>query len=186
MAPFQAPTDISFERYFVRAVKLTLSLALVTGIVYAGFVSIRYVRGKDALDQLLNGDEQIHIVQLRIEYQQRRIICTNAQSLRYIEAQMRVRSLKQPNGGPSYLSNFWFSNGGFQSVYSSWGGDGFVLFFGDDREIERPVFFSAPIPEKVGPMLRLLQARYEDVAGTVLTVNDKQELTEYDTLLDLR
>lgn len=111
--------------------------AMVTaaGVGYGVAEIIDGQRGGQKTRAILAGDPNARLRQVRVEFQQRRVVCTDPEVLRYLEARFRGREPEPGHLGAAYQLTLTYDGGGSQAFESYWTDTGdFVLFLGEAGE----------------------------------------------------
>jgi hypothetical protein len=171
-------------------VLVPLLLILVVALSDAG--SLWYAenaRGEQKTQALLSGDANVHLERLRIEWGQRRVICTDPQVLGYLEARFR-----QYNPNPvvardlcgSYEWTLSYQGGGRHAIMTTLYDGGILLDFDSDFPSRHEVSFPEPRPAAVDIVVKFLHRPYQEVKGIVLIVEPQGILQKYDDSLVAR
>jgi hypothetical protein len=114
--------------------------ALAVGITLAGAVYgiaqlVEGRRGEQKTCALLSGDMNVRLQRIQIDYQQRRVICTDPEVLRYLEERFRRHEPEPDFLGTTYQLSLTYDGGGAQAFTSYWTDTGdFNLFLGEPGE----------------------------------------------------
>src|SRR6185437_2566222 len=105
------------------------AVALVAG--YGVVQLIEGWRGEQKTIALLSGEPNVRLKRLQIDYQQRRLVCTDPEVLRYLEERLRNHDPHYRELGTTYELSLSFEGGGNQSFFTYWSNSGdFNLFLG--------------------------------------------------------
>lgn len=104
----------------------------------AGFGMAQLVdswRGEWKTIALLSGDANVRLIRLQVDYQQRRLVCSDPIVLRYLEERFRKYDPNRRELGTTYQMSLSYEGGGTRSFATYWGDSGdFALFIGDAGE----------------------------------------------------
>jgi hypothetical protein len=148
--------------------------------------------GERKLVALLNGDDTVNILRIETKYQQRRLICTDKDVLRYIKAMLLNHPKQMTNaGGFSYYGYITFTGGGRFDGYMSVGNNGFDVSISSQAAEEgfmtHSVLLVPPVPERVRQVFQFLSDSHPKVAGTVLILKEGGNVErQYDASLVAR
>ena len=165
-----------------------------TTLVFVAFIafSVSYERRTDAdLNALLLGRNDVRLTGLMIESQQRRVVCTDHEVLDYLASSLgNSHDDWGVGGGVSYRFSFQLSTGRTSHL------DGYIqrqswslVVPNANSQAGEPthvMFLHATPPDRVREMFEFLNKRYQEVSGTVLTLETNQvPRYEYLASLDL-
>ena len=131
-------------------------------------------RGLARTEALLRGDEKVRLHAFEVVYQQRRVRCTDPESLRYIERCFRENSRADFDDRITYRVSLQFAGGGRLDMRTDWSKGGFSLCMPGDRLLQdggEPrawIVFRAPVPSRVQEMINFLNDYYRRARGKVL------------------
>ncbi len=108
------------RRFVLIAVAVILS-----GYVFAGCITER--RGVAKTEALLRGDDTVQLAAFAVEYQQRRVHCSDPESLRYLERCIREHAPTTFDDRITYRVSLRFAGGGRLVVRTDWSSGGFSL-----------------------------------------------------------
>jgi hypothetical protein len=168
--------------------------ALVAGATLAGAgygISqlVEGRRGEGKTRALLSGDVNVRIQRIQIDYQQRRLICTDPEVLRYLEKRFRNHEPEFQFSGATYQLTLSFDGGGTQAFASYWDDNGdFNLFLGEAGEggVGHGIRLTQPRPRGVEKSVNFLSKSIEEVAGSVLILEAGGSRIERDESLVAR
>jgi hypothetical protein len=169
-------------------------LTAITGILTLGhYFCTTSISGQQIME-LLGGSKKIGITCVSIEHQQRRVICTDIGVCDYFAESLRkARRGRGPElaSGTSYSFTFHFNSGSEYCVEEACVFDkGFSLSIPEADPPEagwmtHQVNFLDPIPDRLGQIWSFLDQRWEEVAGSVMVVEEGCHVRiEYDRQLD--
>jgi hypothetical protein len=149
-----------------------LILIMTVAIAGYGFSVVRdWNRGEAKTIALLAGDTTLRIRRFEISGQQRKVICTDPDVLRYLEFQLRNHDAEQRFGGNSYLLLLRYEGGGTDTL-STYGPDEdrFCLYVGEPGEGGKPhgIRMSKPRPKGIDDLLSFFRRPAQDATGRVL------------------
>jgi hypothetical protein len=134
---------------------------------------------------LVSGSQQVRFARVQIDYQQRRVICTDPVVLRYLEE--RFRNHGQPRNDPSttYQLTIEYEGGGRHAFGTYWYENGFSLALLDDENGDGHIGISLPrpLPSQVEEIVQFLGEPWRQVKGTVLVVEPGSIHRHYDQSL---
>ena len=164
-------------------------------LIVAIIIAISYYlsgRGERNLIALLNGDKTVEILSLETKNQQRRLVCTDREVLRYITEIILKHPREITNrpsvGGIGHKCCMKFKNGGVYNGYFEVRDDSFTFSI-DSQAVEESwpthlVLLLKPVPEKVRQIFEFLNSNDKNIAGTILIVEDgKAPHKKYDASL---
>ncbi len=125
---------------------------------------------------------------LRLENQQRRVICTDPVALRYLEGCFRHSDRRDPQYGITYQLRLRFAGGGTFDTVSYWFKGGFSTSgpdgcFPSEEWATHNIWLKKPMPPQVREMIDLLHQPWQDAKGTVLLVEPGMVRREQDRSL---
>lgn len=169
-----------------------LALAVCVTAAVAGYGITRSVdsrRGEEKTRALLAGDPAVRLREVRIEYQQRRVVCTDPEVLRYLEDRLRRHEPDPDYLGTTYDLALSYNGGGAQSFASYWTDAGdFNLALGDLGEGGRGHGIRLPHPRPRGmeELASFLAKPNREAAGSVLILVSGGSRVERDESLVAR
>jgi len=150
-------------------------------------------RGEREFLTLLNGDQKVNILSLETRGQQRQLLCTDTEVLRYFKDILVKHTPELKNGvslggSGAYKGYFRFEDGGTYDCYLYVGTHGFALSVASQAAEEghptHSIMLISPVPEKVRQIFDFLNEPYQNVAGTFLVLEDgKAPQKKYDAKL---
>ena len=178
--------------YAARTIGLFVVVAVVVFVSWHWWANA--TAGREMMN-LLDGKPQPKISGFHIDYQQRRVICTDKTVCEYIAQSMKkaVRGRgTELNLGASYSFTFYFGSGSIYYVECACVFDkGFSISIPEANPPEagwmtHEVDFSEPVPDRVQRMWAFLNRSDTKVLGMVMTVEDVGQIRfRYDRSLDL-
>jgi hypothetical protein len=168
--------------------KLILAAVIFFGLLIAFTFYIHWL-GEKKMVALLDGNQSINITRLEINFQQRRLFCTDTDVLRYLKEILAKHPRGMSNtGGGSYEGIFTFANGGQFKGALSIGTNGFYISIPSQAAEEafptHCVLLIEPVPEKVQQIFNFLNEPYQKIAGTVLILEEGKSIyTRHDESL---
>ncbi len=159
---------------------LLLSLTVAT-VGYGFWFVIDWHQGEAKTIALLAGNETVKIRSLEIRAQQRKVICTDPEVLRYLEQQFRNHEPHPDFGGTSYHLRVRYEGGGSDELSTYWPNENkFCLFVGEPGEGGKPhgIHFPKPRPKGIDEIKAFLSATIKDVAGQVLILESGKSRIE--------
>ena len=164
---------------FALAVSITLA-----GIIYWVEHFIDEYRGEEKTRALLAGDENIKLRSIQIEYQMRRIECSDPTVLRYLEEQFRLKRTDAPvHPSTTYLLTMTYAGGGKCSILISWYTDDALSLYLEDlgvAEEKRGILLIRPRPEGIDKIINFLGMHDSDTPGSVLILGKGGSRVERD------
>lgn len=153
--------------------------ALALGVVAAAITlwSLHLEEGRNGekkAQALLAGNAVIQLKRIQIDYQQRRLICTDPKILRYLEERFRRHEPEPHYLGVTYELTLSYEGGGTQSFASYWTDAGDInLFLGEPGEGGRGhgIRLTRPRPQGVDEMVEFLAKPHGEVAGIVMILD---------------
>lgn len=150
--------------------------ALAAGLTFAGAMYgiaklVEGRRGEEKTGALLSGDTIVRLQRIQIDYQQRRVMCTDPEVLRYLEERFRRHEPEPDFLGTTYRLSLTYEGGGTQAFASYWTDTGdFNLFLGEPGEggNGHGIRLTHPRPRGVEELVNYLVKSHREVAGTVL------------------
>jgi hypothetical protein len=145
--------------------------------------------GTEKTEALLRGDETVQLNSFEIDFQQRRVLCSDPEAVRYLERCLRENEPKRRELGTTYRLKLRFASGGELDVRTNWFEGGFSLCMPGDRPLEdggNPrcgVVFRPPVPSSVKEMIDFLDSDSPRAKGTVLILEDGAIRREFDPSL---
>jgi hypothetical protein len=100
-----------------------LALAVCVTVVGTGYGIVQLIddrRGEEKTRALLSGDFAGRLRRVQIDYQQRRVICTDPEVLRYLEDRFRGHEPEPDSLGTTYQLTLPYDGGGTQAFASYW------------------------------------------------------------------
>lgn len=146
-------------------------------------------RGEQKTIALLSGDASIRLKQIQIDNQQRRLICSDPEILRYLEERFRNFDPNRRQLGTTYRLSLTYQDGGTQSFATYWSDTGdFSLFIGDAGEGGKchGILLTQPRPRAVDELIGFLLADHQEIAGTILRLEAGGSRVERDESLVAR
>lgn len=152
------------------------AVALGSCGLWCGVENRRAQIGVAKMEALLQGDAAAQLESVEIDYQQRRVRCSDPDALRYLERCFREGD-KRPGlgGGVTYRLRLRFAGGGRVDTTTYWSDNGFRLYMpyqetdtGEEPRVR--VVFSPPVPVSVAEMLAFLDRPWQEVKGAVLVI----------------
>jgi hypothetical protein len=152
------------------------AVALGTYGVWCGVEGRHAQVGVAKLEALLRGDPTPQLESVEIDYQQRRVRCSDPDALRYLERCFREGD-KRPGlgGGTWYRLRLRFAGGGQVDATTYWSDNRFRLYMpyqepdtGEEPRVR--VAFRPSVPVPVAEMLAFLDRPWQEVKGVVLVV----------------
>jgi hypothetical protein len=146
-------------------------------------------RGEWKTRALLAGDSNVRLRRVQIDYQQRRVVCTDPEVLRYLEGRFRGHEPEPQYLGTTYLLSLAYEGGGARAFVSYWADSGdFNLFLGEPGEGGRGhgIRLPRPRPRGVEELASFLVKQHDDVAGSVLILEAGGSRVERDSSLVAR
>lgn len=161
----------------------------VMGTAYGVSQWIDGQRGEEKTRKLLAGDRNLLLSQMGVEYQQRRVICTDPEVLRYMEERFRTHEPDPQFLGTSYELLLTYEGGGSQAFYCYCNDTGDInVYLGEPGEggIGHGIHFTHPRPRGVEELVSFLLKPYREVAGSVLILEAGGSRIEQDKSLIAR
>lgn len=133
------------------------------------------------LDRLLSGDTDVSITKIEIQYQQRRVLCSDKTVTSYLSDMMRQSSSPANGNGASYYFTFHFSTGRQYSLCGVVDATQFSLSVPNARPYElgistHDIVFRSPTPRRVNEIFHFLVLPWEEVGGLTLYSNENKLL----------
>jgi hypothetical protein len=131
-------------------------------------------QGVKKTEALLQGDESVRLDSFEVEYQQRRVRCTDPESLRYLERCFRENSPTRFDDRITYEVFLQFADGTRLGIRTDWSRAGFSLCMPGDRllqdggEPRAYVVFRPPMREPIKEMIDFLNDDSRKAKGVVL------------------
>lgn len=146
-------------------------------------------RGEQKTIALLSGDASIRLKQIQIDYQQRRLICSDPEVLRYLEERFRTFDPNRRELGTTYRLSLAYEDGGAASFSTYWSDAGdFSLFVGDPGDGGKchGILLTNPRPRAVDELIGFLLADHQKIAGMILMLEAGGSRVERDESLVAR
>ena len=159
---------------------------VMLGIILAMIPLFRGNIGEENARQLLSGDLNVRIERIEVDGQQRRVICTDPEVLRYLEDQFRRHEPGHNFTGWSYDLTLTFHGGGRQSFYTYWSDSGdFDFFIGEPGEggTGHDIRLGKPRPQGVDRLVEFLRKPYEEIANSTLILEPGKSRIDRDPSL---
>lgn len=172
-----------------RKLLAVLGCLAATGVGYGAFQVLDGRRGEEKTQALLAGDSNVSLRHLQIEHQQRRLVCTDPEVLRYLEERFRAHEPEPRYLGTSYSMALSYADGGSQTFAAYLTDDGdFNFFLGEPGEGGRGhgIRLPRPRPRGVDELVAFLHKPHEEVAGEVLILEAGGSRVEWDGSLVVR
>jgi hypothetical protein len=169
-----------------------LALALCVTVVGTGYGVAQLFdghRGEEKTRALLAGDPTVRLRRVQIDYQQRRVICTDPEVLRYLEDRIRGHEPEPDYPGTTYQLALSYDGGGAQAFASYWSDTGdFNLFLGEPGEggTGYGIRLTRSRPRGAEELVNFLLKPYREVAGEVLILEAAGSRIERDESLVAR
>jgi hypothetical protein len=158
-----------------------------------GFIASRVIdrgRGREKAAALFGGAEDVELERFEIEYQQRRVVCSDPVALRFLEECLRRGDTRCAQPGTSCRFRLWFSGGGAFKAETYWFAGGFSIRMPDRAagglHGRHGVCLPKPMPSQVKEMVDSLDRPWEEVRGTVLVLEPAGVRREHDITLVAR
>jgi hypothetical protein len=149
------------------------ALACLTALLLLGYGVMQLIeerRGEQKTFALLAGDPSVRFERFQIDYQQRRVICTDPEVLRYLEERFRRHDRHRLELGTTYQLAIDYQGGGHHAFGTYWSESGdFSLSLPEhgDGGPSHGILLTRPRPRPLEEMIRFL-CQKEGVAGVVL------------------
>jgi protein-S-isoprenylcysteine O-methyltransferase Ste14 len=156
---------------------LIFSLSCLIVILITGYCVMQNLdgeRGKQKTMQLLSGDESIHFDRFEIDYQQRRVICTDPVILGYLEERFLKADRDRDELGTFYQLTLYYKGGGHHEIQTYFNGDFILCLRNYHDEGMRPshgILLTRPRAQAIDELVSFLKKDYREVAGTVMIVD---------------
>jgi hypothetical protein len=168
--------------------RLVFAFVVLPLLVLLGLGGLRLAagwRGEGKTRALLSGDEGVHLERLRIEWGQRRVICTDPQALRHLEERFRHRDDPNPifprKRHGSYVWTLYYEGGGSHTFLTYLYDGGVELSLDDpDGWTTHVVPLPGPLPPPLDEVIKFLHQPPDEVKGTVLIVEAQGIRREFD------
>jgi hypothetical protein len=150
------------------------ALACLAAMLAVGYGVAQFAeghRGERKTAALLAADPDVRVERFQIDHQQRRVVCTDPEVLRYLEERFRRNDRGAGGGGVSYRLTLRYETGGTHAVETTWADDGdFSLSLSDDDGFADRVgvALARPRPAAVDELVEFLDKDWKEVKGTVL------------------
>lgn len=172
-------------------VVVSIGVILTTAILY--FHRIEVQNGERMLVAILNGDPKPEIQSIEVQYQQRRLVCTDREVIGYLKQMMlnHPNMTMADNYAYSYEGKFMFRDGGAFVCSLGITTNGFTISI-PSQAVENSfpthyVLLRAPVPQKVRQIFEFFLEPYQKVAGTVLILKEGKNIEkQYDAALVTR
>ncbi len=145
--------------------------------------------GVQKAEALFQGNPGMRLKSVEIEFQQRRVLCSDPTALRYFEQCLSAGAKHDfDEGGVTYRLRLRFVGGGQVGTQTFWLKDGFCLFlpYQETDAGVRPkvsVAFSPPVPTAFTEIVDFLNRPYQEVKGVVLILESGGIRREFDRSL---
>jgi hypothetical protein len=143
----------------------------------AGFIASRIAdraRARHQVQALLGGDVAVQVERFQIDYQQRRVVCSDPVALRYLEDRLRRNDPVRFKSGTNYRLRLWFAGGGAVKAETYWFAGGFAIRtrnrFPAGASEWLCVLLTEPMPPPVKEMIDFLHRPGQEVKGMVLVL----------------
>lgn len=176
----------SRERIFVRTVGGIVIAVTVAGAAMLAWNSRQTAMGTAKLLSITSGANRYQLASMEVQYQQRRLICTDPVLLAEIQRHLAGAQRSMMGSGSTYETTFRLADGGSATLHSSWGANECSLSLGDVPEEGWPthlIVFAEPLSEDLRKLLAFLNASNEEVAGQVLIFDGSGNRVEFDGTL---
>jgi hypothetical protein len=138
-------------------------------VAYAAVEFIGYIGGHDKTRALLHGDKDVRLARFEIDNNQRRVICTDPEVLRYLESRMSQNERRYRESGIGYQMTVHYEGGGNHSFLADWTDHDVALYpEGGDGRVPNLILLPRPMSPRVEELIEFLMSELRISAGKVM------------------